>query len=172
MKIKVAIAGARGRMGSTAIEAIEAAKDAEVVAALDYKFDGLHLHNGDINEEKQGIPIYTSLSELCAKHQPTVLLDVTDPDAVFNNVKDALSLGVHPVVGTSGLTKQELESIFKMVESTHIGGIIAPNFSIGAVLMMKFAAQAARYLGDVEILEMHHDRKLDAPPERLSKQPR
>lgn len=163
MKIKVAIAGARGRMGSTAIEAIEAAKDAEVVAALDYKYDGLHLHNGGINKEKQGIPIYTSLSQLCEEHQPAVLLDVTDPDAVFNNVKDALSLGVHPVVGTSGLTKQELESIFNLVEATRIGGIIAPNFSIGAVLMMKFAAQAARYLGDVEILEMHHDRKLDAP---------
>ena len=77
--------------------------------------------------------------------------------------RHALSHGVHPVVGTSGLTKQELDSINEMVESTHIGGIIAPNFSIGAVLMMKFAAQAARYLGDVEILEMHHDRKLDAP---------
>ena len=163
MKIKVAIAGARGRMGSTAIEAIEAAEDAEVVAALDYKYDGLHLHNGIINEEKLGIPIFTSLSQLCEEHQPAVLLDVTDPDAVFNNVKEALSLGIHPVVGTSGLTKQELDSIIEMVESTHIGGIIAPNFSIGAVLMMKFAAQAARYLGDVEIIEMHHDRKLDAP---------
>ena len=163
MKIKVAIAGARGRMGLTAIEAIEEATDTVVVAALDYKFDGLHLHNGDINEEKLGIPIYTSFSELYEIHRPTVLLDVTDPDAVFNNVKAALSHGVHPVVGTSGLTKEELDSINEMVESTHVGGIIAPNFSIGAVLMMKFAAQAARYLGDVEILEMHHDRKLDAP---------
>ncbi|WP_432359034.1 4-hydroxy-tetrahydrodipicolinate reductase [Sporosarcina sp. UB5] len=163
MKIKVAIAGARGRMGATAIEAIEAANDVEVVAALDYKYDGLHLHNGVINEDKQGIPIYTSLSNLYAENQPSVLLDVTDPDAVFNNVKTALSLGVHPVVGTSGLTKHELDSIFNLVESTQIGGIIAPNFSIGAVLMMKFAAQAARYLGDVEIIEMHHDRKLDAP---------
>ncbi|MDN4608719.1 4-hydroxy-tetrahydrodipicolinate reductase [Sporosarcina highlanderae] len=163
MKIKVAIAGARGRMGTTAIEAIEEAIDAEVVAALDYKYGGLHLHNSSVNDGKHGIPIYTSLADLVAEHQPAVLLDVTDPDAVFKNVKEALELGIHPVVGTSGLTKQELDEISMMVESTGIGGIIAPNFSIGAVLMMKFAAQAARYLGDVEILEMHHDRKLDAP---------
>ncbi|WP_304649553.1 4-hydroxy-tetrahydrodipicolinate reductase [Sporosarcina sp. ACRSL] len=163
MKIKVAIAGARGRMGTTAIETIEAANDAEVVAALDYKYDGLHLHNGSINDGKHGIPIYTSLSKLYEEHTPAVLLDVTDPDAVFNNVKAALSIGVHPVVGTSGLSNEELQAISDLVESTQVGGIIAPNFSIGAVLMMKFAAQAARYLGDVEIIEMHHDRKLDAP---------
>lgn len=163
MKIKVAIAGARGRMGTTAIEAIEEAADAEVVAALDYKYDGLHLHNASVNDGKLGIPIYTSLSTLFEEHHPAVLLDVTDPDAVFHNVKEALALGIHPVVGTSGLTNEELQEIAQLVESSRTGGIIAPNFSIGAVLMMKFAAQAARYLGDVEILEMHHDRKLDSP---------
>lgn len=163
MKIKVAIAGARGRMGTTAIQAIEAATDAEVVAALDYKYDGMHLHNTTINDEKLGIPIYTSFSALVKDQKPDVLLDVTDPDAVFNNVQEAIKFGIHPVVGTSGLSRIQLDEIANLVEATRIGGIIAPNFSIGAVLMMKFAAQAARYLGDVEIIEMHHDRKLDAP---------
>ncbi|MFD1206386.1 4-hydroxy-tetrahydrodipicolinate reductase [Sporosarcina contaminans] len=161
--IKVAIAGARGRMGTTAIQAIEEAKDAQVVAALDYKYDGKYLHNSIIIDEEMGIPIYTSLSKLAEECAPDVLLDVTDPDAVFQNVKEALLLGIHPVVGTSGLTEDEVKDIEGLVNELKVGGLIAPNFSIGAVLMMKFAQQAARYLGDVEIIEMHHDRKLDAP---------
>ena len=163
MTIKVAIAGARGRMGMTAIEAIESSPDVEAIAALDYKYGGLHLHNGNINDERKGIPIYTSMAQLMENHAVDVLLDVTDPDAVFKNVEEALAHGVHPVVGTSGLARRQVDEISVRVETTQIGCIIAPNFSIGAVLMMKFAAQASRYLGDVEIIEMHHDRKLDAP---------
>ncbi|WP_305792087.1 4-hydroxy-tetrahydrodipicolinate reductase [Sporosarcina sp. Te-1] len=163
MTIKVAIAGARGRMGTTARKAIEEAMDAEVVAALDYKYAGKFINGSMIEEGPIGIPIYTSLAELAKEVKPDVLLDVTDPDAVFENVKEAISLGIHPVVGTSGLTEEALNSISMLVKETRVGTIIAPNFSIGAVLMMKFAAQAARYLGDVEIIEMHHDRKLDAP---------
>ncbi|GKV55418.1 4-hydroxy-tetrahydrodipicolinate reductase [Sporosarcina sp. NCCP-2222] len=163
MTIKVAIAGARGRMGTTARKAIEEAMDAEVVAALDYKHGGKYINGATIGDGPAGIPIYTSLAELAKDVQPDVLLDVTDPDAVFTNVKEAISLGIHPVVGTSGLSEEELHSISELVNETGVGAIIAPNFSIGAVLMMKFAAQAARYLGDIEIIEMHHDRKLDAP---------
>lgn len=163
MTIKVAIAGARGRMGTTAIQAIEEANDAIVVAALDYKYDGLHVHNSTVNDQRHGIPIYTSLAELAEHHAPDVLLDVTDPDAVFVNVQAAIELGIYPVVGTSGLTRSQLDEIAVLVESHQIGCIVAPNFSLGAVLMMKFSAQAARYLGDVEIIELHHDRKLDAP---------
>lgn len=163
MKIKVVVAGARGRMGSTAIEAIEKSSHTETVAALDYKYGGLHLHKGNVNNERKGIPIYTSMAELMANHAVDVLLDVTDPDAVFNNVKAALSHGVRPVVGTSGLSRRQVDEISVLVETYGIGCVIAPNFSIGAVLMMKFAAQAAHYLGDIEIIEMHHDRKLDAP---------
>lgn len=163
MMIKVAIAGARGRLGSAALQAIIAAPDMDVVAALDYKYDGLYLHNSMITEESEGVPIYTSLAQLAADTQPDVLLDVTDPDAVFNNVREAIALGICPVVGTSGLSKEQIEILTELSTATQVGCIIAPNFSIGAVLMMKFSVMAARYLGDVEILEMHHDRKLDAP---------
>lgn len=161
--IKVAIAGARGRMGTAAIRAIEGAADTEVVAALDYKHEGQFLHNGTITDEDAGIPIYTSLQALHAAHHPDVLLDVTDPDAVFGNATAALSLGMHVVIGTSGLTQESIEDLEALAAEQKKSCIIAPNFSIGAVLMMKFAQQAARYLGDIEILEMHHDRKLDAP---------
>lgn len=161
--IKVAIAGVRGRMGSAALTAITASPNMEVVAALDYKYEGMYLHNAVITEERGGIPFYTSLSQLAADTQPDVLLDVTDPDAVFNNVKEALALGIRPVVGTSGLSNEQIAILSELSEAARLGGIIAPNFSIGAVLMMKFSVMAARYLGDIEILEMHHDRKLDAP---------
>lgn len=163
MTIKLVIAGARGRMGSTALMAAGEAADIEVVAALDYKYDGKYLHNGTITDVKDGIPVYTSLSALKAAHEPDVLLDVTDPDAVFSNASEALTLGMDVVIGTSGLTDEMLADLETLSAEQEKSCIIAPNFSIGAVLMMKFAQQAARYLGDIEILEMHHDRKLDAP---------
>ncbi|WP_303967193.1 4-hydroxy-tetrahydrodipicolinate reductase [Sporosarcina ureae] len=163
MTIKLAIAGARGRMGGTAVVAGTEAADIEIVAALDYKHDGEYLHNGSVTDTKDGIPIYTSLAALHAAHHPDVLLDVTDPDAVFANASEALSLGMDVVIGTSGLTAEMLKDLENLSNEQQKSCIIAPNFSIGAVLMMKFAQQAARYLGDVEILEMHHDRKLDAP---------
>lgn len=163
MTIKVAIAGARGRLGSAALKSIMNAPNMEVVAALDYKYEGQYLHVTEVNDVPGGIPIYTSLENLAAVNKPDVLLDVTDPDAVFKNVHDAISLGIRPVVGTSGLSKGNIALLTELAAENQIGGIIAPNFSIGAVLMMKFTATAARYLGDIEILEMHHDKKVDAP---------
>lgn len=163
MTIKVVIAGARGRMGGTAIIAGTEATDIEIVAALDYKHDGQYVHNETVSDDKDGIPIYTSLEALYAAHKPDLLLDVTGPDAVFANASEALSLGMHVVIGTSGLTPEMLTDLEKLSNENQKSCIIAPNFSIGAVLMMKFAQQAARYLPDVEIIEMHHDQKLDAP---------
>jgi len=111
MTIKLAIAGARGRMGGTAVVAGTEAADIEIVAALDYKHDGEYLHNGSVTDAKDGIPIYTSLAALHAAHHPDVLLDVTDPDAVFANASEALSLGMDVVIGTSGLTAEMLEDL-------------------------------------------------------------
>ena len=163
MTIRVAIAGARGRMGSTAAQAILDAHDMEFVGALDYKHDGHYLMNGRVLNQPPGTKIYTSLSELHEEQHPDVLVDLTDPEAVFPNVQKAMALGIRPVVGTSGLTLEEITSLQQLSEQKNMPCILAPNFSIGAVLMMKFATQAAHYLGDVEIIEMHHDRKLDAP---------
>ncbi|KAA0966119.1 4-hydroxy-tetrahydrodipicolinate reductase [Sporosarcina sp. ANT_H38] len=163
MTIKVAIAGARGRLGSAALTAIMSAPNMKVVAALDYKYEGQYLHETEVNNMPGGIPIYTSLENLAAANKPDVMLDLTDPNAVFRNVHDALSLGIRPVVGTSGLSMDNIALLTELAAKNQVGGIIAPNFSIGAVLMMKFSAIAARYLDNVEILEMHHDKKVDAP---------
>ncbi|WP_025784867.1 4-hydroxy-tetrahydrodipicolinate reductase [Sporosarcina sp. D27] len=163
MTIRVAIAGARGRMGSTAAAAITEAPDMEFVGALDYKYDGWYINEGTLKEYSPGVRVYTSIAELAEIERPDVLLDLTDPEAVFPNARKALTLGIRPVIGTSGLTLEEIDQLKMLREQKELSCILAPNFSIGAVLMMKFAAQAAHYLGDVEIIEMHHDRKLDAP---------
>lgn len=163
MTIKVAIAGARGRMGSTAALAITEAPDMEFVGALDYKYDGWYINSGSLTQQQSGVRVYTSIAELAQQVRPDVLLDLTDPEAVFPNAQKAIALGIRPVIGTSGLTLEEIDQLKCRSEQKEISCIVAPNFSIGAVLMMKFATQAARYLGDVEIIEMHHDRKLDAP---------
>lgn len=163
MTIRVAIAGARGRMGSTAAAAINEAQDMEFVGALDYKYDGWYINEGTLIEHSPGVQVYTSIAKLAEVMRPDVLLDLTDPEAVFPNAQKALTLGIRPVIGTSGLTLEEIDQLKMLSEQKELSCILAPNFSIGAVLMMKFAAQAAHYLGDVEIIEMHHDRKLDAP---------
>ena len=163
MTIKVAIAGARGRMGSAAVEAIMETEGMEIVAVLDYKNEGLFLHENKVNEHQVGIPIFTCFEQLADNTMPDVLLDLTEPDAVYANMHNAITRGIRPVVGTSGLSNENIEELTSISAERGVGGIIAPNFSIGAVLMMKFSAMAARYLGDIEIIESHHNQKLDAP---------
>lgn len=163
MTIKVAIAGARGRMGVEAVKAVQKAADMEVVAILDYKNDGLFLHEEQVNHAGEGTPIYTSFDELINQTAPDVLLDLTTPDVVFKHMHEAIERGVRPVVGTSGLQMAEIEQLTNFAKEREVGGIIAPNFSIGAVLAMKFSAYAAKYLQDIEIIELHHNQKVDAP---------
>lgn len=161
--IKVAIAGARGRMGTAAVAAITNAPDMELVGALDYKYEGQFLHNETIIEGPEGVQIFTSFDTLIEEKAPDVLLDLTSPEAVYKNMHQAISNKVRPVVGTSGLTMDQIQELEILANKNETGTIIAPNFSVGAVLMMKFSAMAAKYLTDIEIIELHHNRKLDAP---------
>ena len=155
MVIKVAIAGPRGKMGREAVSTVIKNAEFLLVGLLDSKKQ----------EETLGdnIPIFTSLTELIEETAPDVLVDLTVPSAVYDHTITALEYGVRPVVGTTGFSDAQLDSIRNLVEEKQIGCIIATNFSIGAVLMMKFAQTAAKYLPDVEIIEMHHDEKIDAP---------
>ena len=163
MTIRIAIAGARGRMGTSAVKALKEVKDMEIVAALDYKGEGLFIHEENLSDDANGIPVYTSFDRLVAGTKPDVLLELSTPSTVYENMHKAISYGISPVVGTSGLSLEEIEQLTTFADDKKVGGIIAPNFSIGAVLMMKFSAMASRYLGDVEIIESHHDQKVDAP---------
>ena len=140
--IRVAVAGARGRMGSEVVKAVTEAGDMEVVAQIE---------EGD------------DLSALLKSSGAEVMVDFTVPASAMGNIRAALSAGVVPVVGTTGITPENLDELQKLCEATHTACFLAPNFAIGAVLMMQFSAQAAKHLPDVEIIEMHHERKVDAP---------
>ncbi|SFQ10370.1 dihydrodipicolinate reductase [Psychrobacillus psychrotolerans] len=155
MVIKVAVAGPRGKMGREAVATVIKNEKFLLVAVLDYKQETECL--GD------NIPIFTSLDLLIEQTEPDVLVDLTIPSAVFEHAMTALDYGVRPVIGTTGFTDLQLDTLRNKVEEVQVGCIIAPNFSIGAVLMMKFAQTAAKYLPNVEIIEMHHDQKVDAP---------
>ncbi len=135
--IRVAVTGAAGRMGATVCGAVESAHDMELVARADPA-------------------INTSLAEALA-NRPDVLVDFTVPDTALDNIREAVRAGVHVVVGTTGFDLGELDGL------TGANIFIAPNFAIGAVLMMKFAAEAARHMRSAEIIELHHERKLDRP---------
>jgi len=142
MKIKVAILGAKGRMGTESVKAISAADDLELVASLDL---------GD------------SL-DLLKSSGAEVVLDFTHPDSVMKNIEYAINSGIHVVVGTTGIDSQRMDVIKSLLaKNPKVGAIIAPNFALSAVLMMQFAAKAATYFDSVEIIELHHPDKADAP---------
>jgi 4-hydroxy-tetrahydrodipicolinate reductase len=140
--IKVAVLGAKGKMGAQTCQAVEAADDLELVAALD---------QGD------------ELDELTSAGAE-VVVDFTRPEVVMDNLGWCIGHGIHAVVGTTGFTEERLATLRTQLEaSPGTGVLIAPNFSIGAVLMMQFAAKAAPYYESVEIIELHHPDKVDAP---------
>jgi 4-hydroxy-tetrahydrodipicolinate reductase len=135
--IRVAVAGAAGRMGSTVCEAVTDAPDMELVGRADPTLG-------------------TSVSE-ALDERPEVLVDFTLPSTAVANAREAVGAGVHVVIGTTGFDPGELAG------ATGANVFIAPNFAIGAVLMMQFAAQAAKHMARAEIIELHHDGKLDKP---------
>ena len=135
--IRVAVAGAAGRMGQMVCAAVDAAEDLDLVARADPAMDApLDLVSAD------------------------VLVDFTRPDAVLDNARQALANGVHVVIGTSGF---DLDGIRAAAEASSARAFFAPNFAIGAVLMMRYAAEASRLMERAEIVELHHAGKLDAP---------
>lgn len=159
--IKVVIAGPRGRMGSEAVKMVEETEHFSLVGVVDRKNGGqlLNVLPGFTSEAK----IYTDLVECFQDTKPDVLIDLTTPDIGKEHTIKALEYGVRPVVGTTGFSEQDLKDLTNLTEKQGIGAIIAPNFAVGAVLMMKFSQMAAKYFPDVEIIEQHHDQKLDAP---------
>lgn len=151
--IRVAIAGPRGNMGREAVKMVQNHEDFQLVSTLDSR----------MSEEQMDIPVYVDLEKLLIETKPDVLVDLTSPELGMKHTTLAIQHGVRPVVGTTGFTESDLQQLQDLCAQYNTGCIIAPNFSIGAVLMMKFSEVAARYMQDVEIIEMHHDRKLDAP---------
>ena len=140
--IPVLVNGAQGRMGQEAVKAITEESGLELVAQTDL-----------------GDDLPAVLQDCGAQ----VVVDFTTAAVAYDNVCTLIECGVHPVIGTSGLLPEQISKLQMLCRQQVIGGVIAPNFAIGAVLMMKYAADAAKYLPHVEVIELHHDRKIDAP---------
>lgn len=159
--INVLVNGACGRMGQAVLKAVSDDDELNLVAAVDIvggKDTGELIGTG-----ANGVVVETDLKAAINSKKPQVMVDFTRPDVVFQNAKTALELKVAPVVGTTGLTAEQKEELKKISEANNTPIFIAPNFAIGAVLMMLMSKQAAKYLPNVEIIELHHDKKLDAP---------
>lgn len=161
-QIKVAVAGASGRMGQEVVKMVLADPELRLVAAVDNSSGGKDAGTL-VGKEPCGVTVTTDLELALVEEKPDVLVDFTTPKSAVGNTKLAIKHGVRPVIGTTGFTPEDINDLDKLCREKGIGGLIAPNFSIGAILMMKFAAEAAKYLPHVEIIEYHGDQKLDAP---------
>ena len=153
MTIKVIIAGFKGKMGSTAVQMVKDDQELELAALLD-PFAA--------EDQVDGVPVFTSKEALIG-FEADVWVDFTTPKFAYENTRFALENGFAPVVGTTGFTPEEIQELTSLSEEKKLGGLIAPNFAIGAILLMQFAAQAAKYFPNLEIIELHHDKKKDAP---------
>lgn len=154
--IRVLVSGAAGRMGREVVRTVLAADDLELVAAVDPS------HAGQALGEGTDMHISGDLAAAIEETMPQVMVDFTHPSVVAGNIATALGRGVHCVVGTTGIDAESLEALAASAPGDTCL-FVAPNFALGAVLMMRFAAEAAKYLPHVEILELHHDKKADAP---------
>lgn len=140
--IRVAVSGSKGRMGREVLRAVEEAPDIELVGAVDFGED---------------------LDAMLASAKPDALVDFTVPQSAMGNIAVALQNKVVPIVGTTGITSADRDEITIICARNGVGALIAPNFALGAVLMMQFARQAAAYFPDAEVIEMHHEKKVDSP---------
>ena len=144
--IKVAVCGANGKMGQEVVKAVNNAGDMTLVAQID-------VYNGQfatIKDAKDSVEI-------------DVLVDFTQPDSIYENALYCLNNDIKIVIGTTGLSDIQIEELQKLSEKKGVACLIAPNFSTGAVLMMKFAQMASKYFENAEIIELHHNQKKDAP---------
>ena len=145
--IKVAVCGALGKMGKEVCETVESQNDMELAAKIDIA----------------GNDTYKSIADAVNSVKIDLLIDFTQPKSIFENAKYCLNNGIKIVIGTTGLKDDEIEYLKNLSKEKNTGCFIAPNFSTGAVLMMMFARQAAKYFDNAEIIELHHNQKKDAP---------
>ena len=145
--IKVAVCGALGKMGQEVVSAVEASEDMQLVAKIDIASSEM----------------YRTIEEAARVEEIDVLVDFTQPKSIYENALYCLNNGIKMVIGTTGLTDEQIAELERLSKENNAGCFIAPNFSTGAVLMMMFAEQAAKYFENAEIIELHHNQKKDAP---------
>jgi 4-hydroxy-tetrahydrodipicolinate reductase len=160
--IKVLVSGAAGKMGTEVIRALKKETDMKLVGAVDIAQIGIDAGE-DAGVGPAGVEISKNLKAAINDSRPDVVIDFTHPNVAMMNIRVILNSKVHAVIGTTGLTDENLGEIKKLCLKNKVNCIVAPNFAIGAVLMMMFSKTAAKYMPNVEIIELHHDKKADAP---------
>lgn len=167
--IPVVVNGAAGKMGREVVKAVSGAPDMNLLGAIDRNQE---LNGKDVGElaglpEPLEVPITDQLEPMLAlaagERQAGVMVDFTHPATVYDNIRAAIAYGVRPVVGTTGLSPEQIQDLTEFCEKASTGCLIIPNFSIGMVLLQQAAIQASQYFDHVEIIELHHNQKADAP---------
>jgi 4-hydroxy-tetrahydrodipicolinate reductase len=166
--IPVVVNGAAGKMGREVVKAVAQAKDMTLLGAIDRTPE----HQGKDVGEVAGcgpleVPIVSDLQGMLVlatqEREQGVMVDFTHPDSVYENVRSAIAYGIRPVVGTTGLSVEQIQDLADFADKASTGALIIPNFSIGMVLLQQAAIQASQYFDHVEIIELHHNQKADAP---------
>lgn len=167
-KIPVVVNGAAGKMGREVIKAVSQAKDMQLVGAVDRNLTYLGQDAGEVAgcgplevpilNELQGVLVLATQQKIQG-----VMVDFTHPDGVYENIRCAIAYGVRPVVGTTGLSLEQIKDLGDFAEKSSTGVILAPNFSLGVILLQQAAIKASKYFDHVEIIELHHNQKADAP---------
>ena len=158
--ISVVITGVSGKMSREVLLALTKATDIEPIGAVSRNAAEEYL---SLPDGSGLIPLSQDASALLNRLKPDVLVDFTNAPYSIETAKTAITAGVRPVIGTSGFTISQVEELAALCAQTQLGGVIAPNFALGAVVMMHLAKVAARYFDYAEIMEMHHEAKADAP---------
>ncbi|MCS7253284.1 MAG: 4-hydroxy-tetrahydrodipicolinate reductase [Armatimonadota bacterium] len=161
-EIKVCVVGCCGRMGREVVKAVSAHQRMRIVAGVDLVQVGEDV-GAIAGIGEVGIKVQSDLRSVLKESNANVAVEFTHPSATFENAMICIECGVAPVIGTTGWTQEMVSQLRDLCERYGVPAVIAPNFAIGAVLMMKFASEAAKYFDHVEIIELHHDRKADAP---------
>ena len=166
--IPVVVNGALGQMGREVIKAVSQAEDMMLIGAVDLNPEYMGQDIGEIiGIGSLEVPVLNDLQSVLVlatqEKVQGVMVDFTHPDSVYENTRSAIAYGVRPVVGTTGLSDDQLKDLGEFAEKASTGTLIIPNFSIGIVLLQQAAVTASQYFDHVEIIELHHDRKADAP---------
>ena len=160
--IRVMVNGAGGKMGREVVKSVHADSELTMVGGIDPSKAGQDVGTVAGIEPLQ-IAMAETIDEVLGDNKPDVIVDFTNPAVIFENAKKILSAGVHIVIGTTGLTEEQRNELHEIGLKHNANCLVAPNFSLGAVMMMKVAAELAPYFPDVEIIELHHNHKYDAP---------
>lgn len=168
LPIPVIVNGAGGKMGREVIKAVAASPDMTLLGAIDHNPAYLEQDAGTLaGIDPLEVPIMNDREGLLAmaaqEKQPGVMVDFTHPESVYENIRAAIAYGVRPVVGTTGLNPTQIQELAEFSDKASLGCLLIPNFSIGMVLLQQAAIAASRYFDHVEIIELHHNQKADAP---------